>query len=132
MSNHPFAGAAIGFGTMSLCIENDRPTEAESIRMIEELIDEAGLSFIDTADAYCLGEEEFGYGERIVSKFAGRNDVTITTKGGFTRPQGNWKQRGDPAYLRAACEASLERLGVETIDLYQYHTPDARVPYADS
>ncbi len=132
MSNNPLAGTAIGFGTMSLCIENDRPTEAESIRMIEELIDEAGLNFIDTADAYCLNEKEFGYGDRIVSKFMGRKNVIVATKGGFTRPEGAWKPCGNPAYLRAACEASLKNMGAETIDLYQYHRPDPTVPYADS
>src|SRR5436309_1993716 len=106
MSNHLLANASVGFGTMSLCITADRPTEAESIRMMEELIAEGGLNFIDTADAYCLTEEEFGYGERIVAKFMGRPDVTIATKGGFTRPGGAWKRRGDAAYLRSACEAS--------------------------
>lgn len=132
MSNNLLADKAIGFGTMSLCITDDRPTEAESVRMIETLIDEDGLRFIDTADAYCLGEEEFGYGERIVAKFMGRDDVTIATKGGFTRPNGAWKRCGDPAYLRSACEASLMRLGVSQIGLYQFHVPDPEVPFEES
>src|SRR5579859_2373035 len=100
----PQLKSKVGFGTMSLCITEDRPSEADAIRMIEELIDEAGLSFIDTADAYCIGDDDFGYGERIVAKFMGRDDVMIATKGGFTRPEGKWIRRGDPAYLRLACE----------------------------
>ncbi len=117
---------------MSLCITADRPSESESIRMIEELIDNDGLTFIDTADSYCLNEDEFGYGERIVAKFAGDPRLTIATKGGFTRPDGEWIPRGDPAYLRSACEASLPRLGIDAIELYQFHTPDDDVPYEES
>lgn len=132
MSTSTFANATIGFGTMSLCITKDRPGEDESVRMIEDLIDRDGLTFIDTADSYCLNENDFGYGERIVAKFASDPRVTIATKGGFTRPNGSWKPRGDPKYLRSACEASLRRLGVETIELYQFHTPDEGVSYADS
>jgi aryl-alcohol dehydrogenase-like predicted oxidoreductase len=132
MSNNPLQNTRVGFGAMSLCISSDRPTEAVAVRMIEEAIDEGRLNFIDTADAYCLGEEEFGYGERIMEKVAGRNDVLLATKGGYTRKGDNWERCGDPKYLRSACEASLRRLGVSQIDLYQLHGPDPRVPYEDS
>jgi aryl-alcohol dehydrogenase-like predicted oxidoreductase len=128
---NPLFPTHIGFGTMSLCITQERQDEATSIRLIEDLI-ASGLRFIDTADAYCLGEEDFGYGERIVAPFVKRKDVLIATKGGFTRPEGKWVRKGDAKYLRSACEASLKRLGVEQIELYQYHTPDPNVPIEQS
>lgn len=127
----PLASIPVGFGTMSLCIRPDRPTEKESIALIEELI-AAGLRFIDTADCYCLGEEDFGYGERIVAPFMKRNDVLVATKGGMIRPEGRWARKGDAAHLRSACEASLKRLGVEQIELYQFHAPDKDVPIEES
>jgi len=59
--------------------------------------------------------------------------VLVATKGGHLRPgNGEWTLDGSPEHLRAACDASLKRLGVEAIGLYQYHRPDPAVPYADS
>jgi aryl-alcohol dehydrogenase-like predicted oxidoreductase len=59
--------------------------------------------------------------------------VLVATKGGHTRPpDGSWALDGSPQHLRAACEASLQALGVEAIGLYQYHRPDPGVPYAES
>jgi len=61
------------------------------------------------------------------------DDVLVATKGGHRRPgDGSWTVHGDPAYLKQACEASLKRLGVEAIGLYQYHRPDPSVPWAES
>jgi aryl-alcohol dehydrogenase-like predicted oxidoreductase len=59
--------------------------------------------------------------------------VLVATKGGHVRPgDGSWTVDGDPAYLKLAAEASLKRLGVEAIGLYQFHRPDPKVPYEDS
>jgi aryl-alcohol dehydrogenase-like predicted oxidoreductase len=59
--------------------------------------------------------------------------VLVATKGGHQRPgDGSWTVNGDPAYLKQAAEASLKRLGVDAIGLYQFHRPDPKVPYADS
>jgi aryl-alcohol dehydrogenase-like predicted oxidoreductase len=58
--------------------------------------------------------------------------VIVATKGGMRRPGGRWEVDGRPEHLRAACHRSLEALGVERIDLYQLHTPDSRVPLAES
>ena len=59
--------------------------------------------------------------------------VLVATKGGHVRPgDGSWQLDGSPSHLKQACEASLKRLGVEAIGLYQYHRPDPAVPYADS
>ena len=127
---------AIGLGEMPMSIEG-RPDEARSIETIHAALD-AGMTLIDTADAYSLGGSDTGHGERLVAKALAswggdRDAVLVATKGGHTRPgDGSWAVNGEPDYLRRAAEASLERLGVETIDLYQYHRPDPRIPYEDS
>ena len=61
-----------------------------------------------------------------------RAQITIATKGGFTRPGGRWETDGRPESLRRACEQSLRDLDVDTIVLYQYHSPDSSVPFTDS
>jgi aryl-alcohol dehydrogenase-like predicted oxidoreductase len=132
MSTKILSDIKVGFGTMSLCITADRPSPAESITMMEAAIERGNLTFIDTANCYALNESEFGYGEHIVKPFVHRAGVTVGTKGGMTRTGTAWGRRGDPAYLRSMCEASLERLGTDSIDLYQFHTPDPNVPYAES
>jgi aryl-alcohol dehydrogenase-like predicted oxidoreductase len=126
---------AIGLGEMPLSIEG-RPDEARSIDTIHAALD-AGMTLIDTADAYSLGGAETGHGEVLVAKalasWSGdRGSVLVATKGGHLRPgDGSWTVNGDPAYLRSAAEASLRRLGVEAIGLYQYHRPDPKVRYEE-
>jgi len=128
--------SAIGFGEMPLSIEG-RPDRTQAINVIHASLD-AGVTIIDTADAYSLSTEEHGHGERLVAKalatFGGSTDhVLVATKGGHRRPgDGSWTVHGDPAYIKEACEASLVALGVEAIGLYQYHRPDPHVPYAES
>jgi aryl-alcohol dehydrogenase-like predicted oxidoreductase len=124
---------AIGLGEMPMSIEG-RPDEARSVATIHAALD-AGVTLIDTADAYSLGGPDTGHGEALVAKALSswngdRNSVLVATKGGHVRPgDGSWTVNGDPAYLRQAAEASLRRLGVEAIGLYQYHRPDPKVPY---
>jgi aryl-alcohol dehydrogenase-like predicted oxidoreductase len=126
---------AIGLGEMPMSIEG-RPDEARSIETVHAALD-AGMTLIDTADAYSLGGAETGHGEVLVAKalasWSGdRGSVLVATKGGHLRPgDGSWTVNGDPAYLRDAAEASLRRLGVEAIGLYQYHRPDPKVPYEE-
>ncbi|HXR23122.1 MAG TPA: aldo/keto reductase [Acidimicrobiales bacterium] len=126
---------AIGLGEMPMSIEG-RPDEARSIDTIHAALD-AGMTLIDTADAYSLGGPETGHGEVLVAKalasWSGdRGSVLVATKGGHIRPgDGSWTVNGDPAYIRGAAEASLRRLGVEAIGLYQYHRPDPRVRYEE-
>ena len=127
---------AIGLGEMPMSIEG-RPDEARSIETIHAALD-AGVTLIDTADAYCLGGADTGHGERLVAKALSswggdRGSVLVATKGGHVRPgDGTWTVNSDPKYLRGAAEASLRNLGVEAIDLYQYHRPDPKVPYGDA
>ena len=128
--------SAIGLGEMPLSIEG-RPDRAQAIATIHASLD-AGVTIIDTADAYALSVQEHGHGEELVAEalaaYGGATDqVLVATKGGHRRPgDGSWTVHGDPAYVKEACEASLKRLGVEAIGLYQYHRPDPKVPWAES
>jgi aryl-alcohol dehydrogenase-like predicted oxidoreductase len=130
------AVSAIGLGAMPMSIEG-RPDEARSIRTIHAALD-AGVTLIDTADAYHLKPGETGHNERLIAKalasFGGdTSDVLVATKGGHVRPgDGSWALDGSPRHLKEAAEASLKALGVEAIGLYQYHRPDPKVPYAES
>src|SRR4051794_19662052 len=123
----------IGLGGMPMSLSS-RPAEEQSIRTIHAALD-AGVDFIDTADAYSADDSDFGHNERLIAKaLEGRRDgVIIATKGGHTRTSdGGWEKDGSPEYLKRACEASLKALGTDRIDLYQYHRPDPNVPYAES
>ena len=128
--------SAIGLGGMPMSIEG-RPDEARSIATIHAAL-EAGVTLIDTADAYHRDPTDVGHNELLIAKAlrlagAGPDEVLVATKGGHRRPgDGTWYVQGDPAYLKLACEASLQRLDVEAIGLYQFHRPDPAVPYADS
>src|ERR687886_2748074 len=122
----------IGLGGMPMSLAG-RPPEDRSIRTIHAALD-AGVNLIDTADAYCLDDTEVGHNERLIAKaLRGRRDgVIVATKGGHPRPGGSWARDGRPEHLRAACEASLRALETDRIDLYQFHRPDPKVPYAES
>jgi aryl-alcohol dehydrogenase-like predicted oxidoreductase len=128
--------SAIGLGGMPMSIEG-RPDESRSVATLHAALD-AGVTFIDTADAYHMGADDVGHNESLIAgalaTYGGdTSDVLIATKGGHVRPgDGSWRLDGSPAHLKQACEASLKRLGVEAIGLYQYHRPDPAVPYADS
>ncbi|HMK97077.1 MAG TPA: aldo/keto reductase [Acidimicrobiales bacterium] len=127
---------AVGLGEMPMSIEG-RPSEEQAVQTIHAALD-AGMTLVDTADAYCLGPQDVGHGEALVAKALAswggdRSSVLVATKGGHLRPgNGSWTVNGDPSYLRRAAEASLYRLGVEAIGLYQFHRPDPKVPYEDS
>ena len=122
----------IGLGGMPMSLAG-HPPEERSVRAIHAALD-AGVNLIDTADAYCVDEQDVGANERLIARaIRGRRDgVIIATKGGHTRPDGAWALDGSPEHLRAACEASLKALDTDRIDLYQYHRPDPKVPYAES
>ncbi|MCG5219650.1 aldo/keto reductase [Streptosporangium sp. KLBMP 9127] len=128
--------SAIGLGGMPMSIEG-RPEERRSVAAIHAAL-EAGVTLIDTADAYHLSANDVGHNESLIaSAVAGyggdTSEVLIATKGGHLRPgDGTWTLDGSPEHLKAACELSLKRLGVEAIGLYQFHRPDPKVPYAES
>jgi hypothetical protein len=89
----------------------------------------ARVDLVDTADSYGPGVSERLIGETL----APYEDVVVATKGGLLRsPDGEWIPRGDPEYLRNALLCSLDRLRVDTIDLYQHHRPDPDVDYEET
>src|ERR671911_977300 len=122
----------IGLGGMPMSLSS-RPPEEQSLRTIHAALD-AGVNFIDTADAYSADATDFGHNERLIAKaLRGRRDgVIVATKGGHTRRGPAWEVDGRPEHIRAACEASLAALETDAIDLYQFHRPDPTVPYAES
>jgi aryl-alcohol dehydrogenase-like predicted oxidoreductase len=127
---------AIGLGAMPMSIEG-RPDSERSIATIHAALD-AGVTLIDTADAYHIHADEVGHNEILIAQALASwsgdtSQVLVATKGGHLRPgDGSWTINGDPAYLKQAAEASLKRLGVDAIGLYQFHRPDPSVPWADS
>ncbi len=127
---------AIGLGAMPLSTEG-RPGRAQAIRTIHAALD-AGVTLIDTANAYHQRTGTGGDNERLVAtalrSWGGdRARVLVATKGGHTRPgDGRWEVDGRPQALRAACEGSLRALAVEAIGLYQLHRPDPQVPFEES
>lgn len=122
----------LGFGAMRLAgpgIWGDPADVAEAHRVLRRAV-ELGVNFIDTADAY--GPET---NERLVAAALHPypEGLVVATKGGIVRPsQEQWQRDGRPAHLRAACEASLKRLKIERIDLYQLHAIDPNVPLEES
>ena len=126
----------IGLGGMPMSIEG-RPDEARSIATIHAAL-EAGVTLIDTADAYHRDADEVGHNEALIAKaiasFGGdTSNVLVATKGGHLRPgDGSWTIDSSPKHLREAAEASLSRLGIDAIGLYQLHRPDVNVPYEES
>jgi aryl-alcohol dehydrogenase-like predicted oxidoreductase len=127
--------SAIGLGAMPLTMDQ-RPTEEDAIATVHAALDD-GVTLIDTADAYTWAKRGPGANEEVVAKalasYGGSTDhVLVATKGGHTRDGADWGLDGRPEYLRRACEASLRRLGVEAIGLYQHHRPDPDVPYEET
>ena len=128
--------SAIGLGAMPLSTKSDRPSREEAVAVVHAALD-AGVTLIDTADAYSRDESEFGHNESLVAEALasygpGAADVLVATKGGHTRQGTDWGLDGSPAYLRRAAEDSLRRLGGDAIALYQYHRPDPRTPWEES
>jgi len=129
--------SAIGMGCMPLSVPENRPAEPDAIDVILKAV-EVGISFFDTADAYCRDQSEIGHNERLLGKAlsqldrATRSRMVVATKAGLVRPDGRWEPNGKPAHIKARCDEALKNLGVDAIDLYQFHRPDPHVPFADS
>jgi aryl-alcohol dehydrogenase-like predicted oxidoreductase len=123
--------SALGLGCMGMSEFYGAGDDAESIATIHAALD-AGLDFLDTADAYGPYTNEELVGRAIKGR---RDDVVLATKFGFVRDPNDPAKRdidGRPERVREACEASLKRLDVDTIDLYYLHRADARVPIEDT
>lgn len=123
-----FSVHRLGFGSMQLTgdgVWGPPANHEEAVRVLRRAV-ELGIDLIDTADSYGPDVAEELIREALHPYPAG---LIIATKAGFTRPGPNqWETRGDPAYLRRQCEGSLQRLGVERIDLFQLHRVDPKVP----
>jgi Predicted oxidoreductases (related to aryl-alcohol dehydrogenases) len=126
--------AAIGLGAMPLSLAR-RPDEATAMQVIKAFLDGGG-DFIDTANVYCIDDDDIGHNERLIhktlSKFGKLNEAIVATKGGLTRPKGGWDTNATPEWLRASCEQSLKDLNTDCIFLYQLHAPDPKVPITES
>jgi aryl-alcohol dehydrogenase-like predicted oxidoreductase len=123
--------SAIGLGCMGMSQSYGTPDEEESIRTIHRALD-LGVTLIDTADAYGGGANEILVGRALRDR---RQEVVLATKFGLLpNPVGGTAAEvdGRPARVRGCCEASLARLGLETIDLYYLHRVDPKVPIEDT
>jgi pyridoxine 4-dehydrogenase len=122
----------LGYGAMRITGRGiwGEPADPDECRAVLRRAVELGVDFIDTADSYGPEVSERLIGETLSPD---RDDLTVATKGGFLRSGPNqWEPDGRPEHLREACEGSLRRLGVEHIDLYQFHVPDPEVPFEES
>ena len=127
--------SAIGLGAMPMSVR-EHNDEERAVATVRRAVEE-GVTLVDTADAYSPDEATFGHNEVLVARAlkeagAGPDDVLVATKGGHTRRGTDWELDGRPEYLREACVASLERLGVDRIGLYQHHRPDPKVDYRET
>jgi len=119
----------LGFGAMRLTGEDiiGRPDDEDEARAVLERAVELGVDFVDTADSYGPGVSE-----RIVGETLAPDDAVVATKAGLLRNRdGDWLPHGGPDFVRNQVLCSLDRLGVDTIDLYQLHTPDVDAPFED-
>ncbi|HSB75509.1 MAG TPA: aldo/keto reductase, partial [Terriglobales bacterium] len=121
---------AIGFGCMVLSGSYGPVAEEEALATLDQAL-ELGCNFWDTADVYGCGHNEQLVGRALQGR---RHQVVLATKCGFV-----WSENkdeadidGSPRHIRAACQASLRRLGVEAIDLYYLHRLDPRIPVEES
>jgi pyridoxine 4-dehydrogenase len=122
----------LGYGAMQLTGDGvfGEPADPEECKRVLTRALELGVNFIDTANSYGPEVSERLIGEALAPYPDG---LVIATKAGLERPgPGKWVSNGDPAYLKSECEGSLRRLRVDTIDLFQLHRIDRRVPVEES
>src|SRR5258708_5169774 len=124
--------SALGLGCMSLSDWAYGPSaEADAIHLVQHALDQ-GITLLDTADVYGPFTSEEIVGKAIKGR---REQVVVATKAGLVvtdRSTQSMRNDGSPAHLKAACDASLRRLGIEVIDLYQLHRPDPQVPIEEN
>ncbi|ELZ26866.1 aldo/keto reductase [Halosimplex carlsbadense 2-9-1] len=122
----------LGFGAMRLTGEDiiGRPDDEQAAREVVHRATELGVDFVDTADSYGPGVSERILNEALAEVDA---DPVVASKAGLLRHrEGEWPTHGDPQFLHNQVLASLDRLGVDSIDLYQFHRPDPDTDFEDS
>ena len=123
--------SAQGLGCMGMSFAYGAPDATEARATIRRAL-ELGVTLLDTADIYGLGHNEELVGEAVAGR---RDEVVVATKFGISLDANNPEARGvrgDPEYVRRACDASLGRLGLDHIDLYYQHRPDSEVPIEET
>lgn len=123
-----FTTSAIGMGCMGLSQGYGPADDDDSVRVINRAID-AGVTLLDTAMSYGQGHNERLLGRAISAR---RNDVTVATKFGIVRADDGVRVDGHPDHVAGYCDASLERLGVDVIDLYYLHRIDSEIPVSET
>ena len=137
LSNTGIRISAIGLGAMPLSLDR-RPPEDKAIAVIHRSLD-LGVNLIDTADSYCIDENDKHHNEKLIAKallaytgnFGGSvhsvQDVVVATKGGLLRPNGDWTVHGEPSHIRRTIKESFEALGgFYPIPLWQLHAVDPK------
>jgi aryl-alcohol dehydrogenase-like predicted oxidoreductase len=123
--------SVLGYGAMGLAEVYGPADEQDSLTTLQHAVD-SGVTFIDTADMYGAGSNERLVGRLLADR---RSEVTVATKFGIVQdgsaPAG-MTTRGDAAYVQQACEASLQRLGIDSIDLYYLHRRQVSVPIEET
>jgi aryl-alcohol dehydrogenase-like predicted oxidoreductase len=120
----------LGYGAMRITGEDiiGRPPDEDDARVVLQHAVDLGVDFIDTADSYGPGVSE-----RLIGEALDPDDAVVATKAGLLRnTEGDWLPHASPDYIRNQVLVSRDRLGVETIDLYQLHTPNADTPFEES
>lgn len=130
----------IGLGCMGMSFAYGPADESESLRVLDRSL-ELGVNFWDTADMYGAGKNELLLANALASKrervflatkFGNVHDRTLTSHQDLVKEEAYWIVDGTPEYVRKCCDLSLQRLGVDHIDLYYQHRVDPRVPIEDT